>query len=123
MKDKNNKIVGTLGEDIAGNFLESKGFIVVNRNYSKKWGEIDIVAKKDGVIHFVEVKTVVDMKDSDQRPEENVHERKLKRLERAIQSYISEKKEGENEWQLDVVAIFLDLNKKEARVRFTENVF
>lgn len=121
--DKSTKIIGTLGEDIAVNFLELKGFNIIDRNYSKKWGEIDIVAKKDITTHFVEVKAVVDMNDSDQRPEENVHEQKLKRLERTIQSYISEKKEEEGEWQLDVVAVFIDLNKKEARVRFTENVF
>ena len=81
------------------------------------------MAKKDGIIHFVEVKAVKYFENMEQRPEENVHEKKLKRLERTIQSYISEKKEGEREWQLDVIAVFLDLNKKEARVRFTENVF
>ncbi|MEK7128916.1 MAG: YraN family protein [Patescibacteria group bacterium] len=122
-EEKNNKIIGALGEDIAANFLKTKGFAVVDKNYRKKWGEIDIVAKKDGIIHFVEVKAVKYFENMEQRPEENVHEKKLKRLERTIQSYISEKKEGEREWQLDVIAVFLDLNKKEARVRFTENVF
>jgi Holliday junction resolvase-like predicted endonuclease len=49
---------GDLGEDIASMFLMKQGFIVVERNYLRKWGEIDIVAKKDRTLHFVEVKTV-----------------------------------------------------------------
>lgn len=122
LEKKNNKTIGTLGEEIAANFLKTKGFAVVDRNYRKKWGEIDIITKKDGIIHFVEVKAVKYFEGREQRPEENVHEKKLKRLQRTIQSYISEKKEGEREWQIDVVAVFLDLNKKEARVRFTENI-
>lgn len=49
---------GDLGEDIAAMFLVKQGFSVVERNYLRKWGEIDIIAKKDGVLYFVEVKTV-----------------------------------------------------------------
>ena len=50
--------IGRLGEDIACRFLKEKGFKVVERNYWKKWGEIDIVAEKEGVLRFIEVKTV-----------------------------------------------------------------
>ena len=50
--------IGNLGEKIAGVFLKNHGFLVVERNYLKKWGEIDIIAKKKGKIHFIEVKTV-----------------------------------------------------------------
>jgi Holliday junction resolvase-like predicted endonuclease len=49
---------GNLGEDIAAMFLMKHGFGIIERNYLRKWGEIDIVAKKGGVLHFVEVKTV-----------------------------------------------------------------
>ncbi len=49
---------GDLGEEIAVMFLMKQGFSIVERNYLRKWGEIDIVAKKDGTLYFVEVKTV-----------------------------------------------------------------
>jgi len=49
---------GDLGESIACRFLINKGFSIVERNYLKKWGEIDIIAKKDGKAHFIEVKSV-----------------------------------------------------------------
>lgn len=53
-----NKKIGDLGEDIAVIFLEKRGFQVIDRNYRKKTGEIDIVAHKDGFYYVIEVKTL-----------------------------------------------------------------
>jgi len=49
---------GDLGEDIAMMFLVKRGFKIVERSHLRKWGEIDIIAKKDDKLYFVEVKTV-----------------------------------------------------------------
>ena len=49
---------GNLGEELTASFLEGKGYKIIERNYRKKWGEIDIVAELDGVLHFVEVKAL-----------------------------------------------------------------
>jgi ribonuclease HII len=48
--------VGNRGEDSAAGYLRSSGFTIIDRNWRVKAGEIDIIAEKDGVIHFVEVK-------------------------------------------------------------------
>ena len=56
--DTQRKEVGRIGEGIATQFLERKGFRVVARNYRKPWGEIDIIAEKGGIVRFVEVKAV-----------------------------------------------------------------
>jgi len=112
--------VGRIGEEIASIFLENKGFSIVERNYRKKWGEIDIVAKKDGSMRFVEVKTVSSGGNISYTPEENVHYNKLKRLTRTIETFCAERG-FYGEWQIDVIGILLDADKKEARVRFTEN--
>jgi Holliday junction resolvase-like predicted endonuclease len=53
---------GDIGEEVACKYLENKGFSVMERNYLRKWGEIDIIAQKDinGAkrLYFIEVKTV-----------------------------------------------------------------
>lgn len=112
---------GIKGEEIACKFLVKHNYIILDRNYRKKWGEIDIIAKKDNILHFIEVKTV--SRVTDYMPEENVHMWKLKRLGRAIQTYILEKKvSDETEWQIDVMAVFLAFNGEEDKIRMTENV-
>lgn len=57
--------IGRLGEDIAQKYLENKGFSVIGQNYLKKCGEIDIIAQKRGIIHFIEVKTVSELANSE----------------------------------------------------------
>ena len=125
-KTKKQKI-GKIGEDLSCKFLVKHGFLIHERNYWKKCGEIDIIAKKDNTIHFVEVKTVsclLNTKNIDiYNPEDNVHKWKLKRLFKTIQIYLSENNISENtEWRLDVAVVFLDFNLKKAKVRFIDNV-
>lgn len=118
----NHNNTGILGEDIAERFLVKRGFSIKSRNFTKKWGEIDIVAEKGGVTHFVEVKSVTREKDgaSAHYPEERIDERKQERLRRVIQSYILKKKI--HTWQVDVIAVFINASDKTATVRVTEDV-
>lgn len=122
---------GETGENIVANFLTKKGFNVICRNYRKKWGEIDIIAEKDKVLHFVEVKTVsrqsyggkFEQEINNYRPEDNMHPWKIKRLRRAIQTYLLEKyKATEIDWQFDLACVFLDQEKRIAKVKFMENI-
>ncbi|OGG73059.1 MAG: hypothetical protein A3D64_00400 [Candidatus Wildermuthbacteria bacterium RIFCSPHIGHO2_02_FULL_49_9] len=114
--------IGKIGEDLACKFLERKGFRVKLRNYRKIFGEIDIVAEKQGTLRFVEVKTVSG--DSTLfKPEDAVHYRKRERLKRAIKGYLRENNvSDETEWQFDIVAIEVNRKKKGAMVRFLENM-
>lgn len=123
--------IGRLGEDIAVKYLENKGFSIVARNYRKKYGEIDIVAKKSGILHFVEVKSVsCEMKINDvsrvtniHRPEDNVHSAKLKRLARTIQSYLAGKaKNPDTEWFFHVITVKINKKDKKAFVAILENL-
>lgn len=127
---KHNEI-GQKGEEIASKYLEKKGFSIIDRNYRKKWGEIDIIAFKDKVLHFVEVKTVsrrsfgghFEQEVNNFRPEDNMHPWKLKRLTRAIQTYLLEKcRRDEPEWQFDLVCVFLDMERRVAKVKLVENL-
>lgn len=125
---KTTKEIGATGEMVAASFLERRGYRIIARNYWKPYGEIDIVAEKGNIVHFVEVKSVsressmdISRETNDYRPEELVHPEKIRRLHRAIQAYVLEKRE-EREFQLDVVGVFLDFKKRTARCRIFENV-
>jgi putative endonuclease len=122
--------IGQLGEDIACTFLMKHGFSVLERNYTKKWGEIDVIASKEERIYFIEVKsvscvTLPDFKDENpfiNRPEENMHLWKIKRLSRTIQTYLIHKRIGNTPWQFDLLLVYIDLKNRTARVRTIENV-
>ncbi|MBC7836370.1 YraN family protein [Acetobacteraceae bacterium] len=129
--------IGDTGEEIACKFLQKKGYKIVERNYWKPWGEIDIVAQKPKSLVFVEVKSVsreIEVKggsreitlregNEEMRPEENMHPEKLKRLHRAIQTYLLERKISEDRmWQIDLVCVFLDFSTKKAKVELLENI-
>ena len=120
------KEIGALGENIYVKQIVKHGYNVVEKNYWKKWGEIDIVAEKKGVLHFIEVKTVghpLNEVGERYEPEENVHPWKLKRLSRVIQSYLIEEEiDDEKEWQVDVAAVFLDFERRTAKIRVTFDV-
>jgi putative endonuclease len=123
--------IGNLGEDIACIYLEKQGFKIKDRNYLRKYGEIDIVAEKDRIIHFIEVKTVsreapaewdvTRRTDGEYKAEDNIHPWKLKRLSRVIQAYILDKR-VKGEWQFDVMTVILYMETRKARVSFMENI-
>jgi putative endonuclease len=117
------QITGEIGEDIACRWLASRGHSIFTRNYWKPWGEIDIVTRKDGVVHFVEVKSVTRETFEDgggHRPEDNVHPAKLKRMARVIQTYLAQY--PTSLWQFDVVTVKLSKRAHEAKVDILENV-
>lgn len=138
--------IGDLGENMACKFLVKRGFEVIEKNYLKKWGEIDIIARKNQKLHFIEVKTVshlphIQVKSDGKgfendyyRPEDNLHPRKLKRLSRVIQTYllgyrgnrgVSLQRGGqayETGWQFDVAIVYLDLKSMGAKVNYMEDI-
>ncbi|MEI7709445.1 MAG: YraN family protein [bacterium] len=119
---------GEIGENIAAKFLMKHGFSILDRNYTKKWGEIDIVAQKDSKIYFIEVKSVsrdstIDSKTLDQyNPEDNMHPWKLQRLARVIQTYLLSKNVDDEEWQLDLLVVFLNLKDKSAKIKVVSDI-
>lgn len=126
MKTEKRKL-GDMGEGIASKFLEKHGFKIVEQNYLKKWGEIDIIAQKDKRFHFIEVKTVTrdlsrPARSNDHEAEENVHEWKRERMRKTIFSYLSEKGIEDEKYQVDVIAVYIDPMNKKARVRYLPDV-
>lgn len=124
--------IGKIGENIAVRFLVKRSFSILERNYTKKWGEIDIIAEKDGKLYFVEVKSASspvggsvtrETLDDSYRAEDNMHPWKAKRLSRAIQTYLLDRKiNEEREWQVDLLVVSLDMENKKARVKIVKDI-
>lgn len=133
--------IGQMGEKIAVEFLQKQAFSIIERNYTKKIGEIDIVATKNQIIHFIEVKAIVKRTNNVSRPRsaneagetyknnenynpfENVTPNKLRKFSRTIEWYLSEKRVSrETKWQIDVIAVILDQENRSAKVEVLWNV-
>ena len=118
--------IGRLGEDIVAGYLYNRGFRIIARNYRKPWGELDIVAQKDGVLHFVEVKagswsraTWPKNGEDVHRPEEHMHAGKYKRMRRIIDTYLKEHRIGQDEhWTADLAVVVINKLTRKARVRW-----
>lgn len=133
------QIIGEKGEKIALKFLIDKGFQIIERNYTKKIGEIDIIAQKGNVIHFIEVKTIVSrlpagalakvggdntfLNDQKYNPFENVTSFKLKKLSRTIEWYLAERHVSrETSWVIDAIAVIINEKERSAKIEVLWNV-
>ena len=125
-----NNYIGNMGENIATMFLVKQGYDIIERNYLKKWGEIDIVAKKDKKLHFVEVKTVScsSLKDvtyetlGEYSPEDNVHYRKRERLGRVFSTYLMDMGQENCQWYFDVICVYYCENEDKALVQIIKDI-
>ena len=122
----NSRIKGDIGEEICCNLLKKRGYTIEKRNYRKSWGEIDIIAKKDGNIHFFEVKSIVcDLYYGIRRyhPEDNVHGLKLRHIRRMVETYFDEYSiSPDSPFYFHVYCVYLDKNVKKAKVIRIENI-
>jgi putative endonuclease len=82
------RMIGTVFEDQAVDFLESKGFRILQRNVNFRWGEIDLVAHDQERNELVFVEVRARKHGGMQAAEETISYGKLRRLHRAIASYL-----------------------------------
>lgn len=116
------KILGNRAEMIAAIYLKNRGYAILARNYRKPWGEIDIIAKWDDVVIFVEVKANAHDFGMEFNPEVRVDQKKLAKITRAAPLYLEyEYKNMNTEWRVDIVSVTLT-DESHARITHFKNV-
>ena len=97
------RALGQLGEDLAARHLEQLGYVILERNYRCPSGEIDIIARDEERLAFVEVRARRGTAYG--TPEESVTPRKQVRLATVARHYLQEKGCEDVDWGIDVVAV------------------
>ena len=114
------KKTGDFGEKTAINYLQKKGFKIIDKNFRSRLGEIDLVATKNKKIHFIEVKTRIGLGKG--YPHEAVNPYKIKRIEKLLGLYLKDKKIKEMKLSLDVVSIILSRDRLIENISFYESI-
>lgn len=110
--------LGRWGENLAADFLARKGYQILARNVRTSYGEIDLIAVRDAVTIFVEVKTRSG--EGFGLPEEAVTAQKQRHLLESIQAYWLTQGE-ERVWQVDVIAVMRRQGGKDIQIEHFEN--
>ncbi len=104
LQSKNNLVTGLNGESQAAAYLQEKGYTILCRNYRYKRAEIDIIAEKEGLLVFVEVKTRATNKYG--FPEEAVGQKKQELILAAAEEFILQAG-WEQDIRFDIISITL----------------
>ena len=110
---------GIRGEKLAKDFLKKRGYRILETNYRCPEGEIDIVAKHQDSLVFIEVRTKTSLKFGS--PEESITLTKMERLRITAARYWQTHNDLPLLWRIDFVAVELNQQGKLLRIELIEN--
>ena len=113
--------IGALGEEAAADFLQNQGYSILERSFSTKHGEIDLIAEDHGTVVFIEVKTRKSLASG--APEEAVDRDKRRKIRRAADWYLQPWSRWPPRTRFDVVGIELDESDRVIDIRHTPGAF
>ena len=120
--------IGKIGESITKTFLMKHGFTVLTTNYRTRFGEIDIIAKKDNKLRFIEVKSVKvrdlnTLENLAVQPEDNLTQEKWNKLVTSVGIYLRHTDVTHGTlWQMDLACVYVHPEIREGRVILMENI-
>ncbi len=120
MKTDKRKL-GDLGEQIAVQYLREKGYSILERNYSSKLGEIDIIAAINKDIYFIEVKTRT--RNDYGLPQEAVNQAKQRKIIKTAVAYLKSKGYSDHNCRFDIISILMDKDNNFQTIDYLENAF
>jgi putative endonuclease len=111
--------LGDRGENVAAKYLRNKGYRIITRNFRCAMGEVDIIARDQGTLVFVEVKT----RETDEpTPETQVNHDKQHQLTKAGRYYLGRYGTPQPPARFDIVAVVWP-NGREPQIRHHESAF
>lgn len=111
---------GNKGEDIAAEYLKDNGFVIIERNFRIRGGEIDIIATKDNILVFVEVKTRTSTQFG--TGFEAITPWKLKALIKASQFFKMSHKNLPDQMRIDAISVLLTRDDSLKNLEHMENI-
>lgn len=120
MRTKNQEF-GRQGEQRAEQYLKKQGYLILDRHYTTRWGEIDLIAQDKEELVFIEVKSRKTRTFG--LPEEAITEEKLNRLIKTIYCYLEENDLSERNHRIDVILILVSQDKKHSVIRHLKSIF
>lgn len=112
--------IAVLGEELAAKFLEKKGYKIIERNFRKGYGEIDIIAVYKNTLVFVEVKTRTTSLFG--TPLEQISYFKLKSLVKTAKFYKHLNPNLPEALRIDAISVILDENNGTNEIEHMENI-
>lgn len=113
--------LGQKAELLAGEFLISNGFQIINRNYRSRFGEIDIIAQIDKTLVFVEVRSKKSLKFG--LPDESVSKTKIRKIRMGAERFILAEKLFHLQPRFDLICLEFDPNNNLLDLRHYKNAF
>lgn len=100
--------LGLEAEEATCQWLSKAGYRILDRNWRRPWGELDIVAGRNGVVSFVEVKASSRLLAGFD-PFLRADARKMHKVKRTAQTWLASHRYGpDTEWQLDIISVIMD---------------
>lgn len=112
--------IGKRGEAIALDFLRKKRYFIHKVNHYTRGGEIDIIAEKENILVFIEVKTRTG--DKKGKPYEAITYHKVRHIKRAINFYLFDKNKTNRAMRIDVISIELNSDASIKKLLHFENI-
>ena len=110
---------GKTGEELAATWFEAKGYAILHKNWRHKNLEVDIIASKENILHFIEVKAVTTLQYG--HPEDKINGKKIKNLINASEEFLYQNPQWQR-IQFDVLSITM-LKDKDVEYFLIEDVY
>lgn len=120
MANNKNQSVGKLGEKLAADYLQRRGYAIMAMNYKTSYKELDIVAQRGDALVFVEVKTRTSLAYGDGT--EALSPRKKRDFRQGINRYLRENRWRAEDLRADLITVLLDQGKGMAKIKHYESV-